>query len=212
MYKLIKELPDKSIGSIAVFYNGVYNEPKNDIKPGQTLPEVGFYWDGIFMKEHKVPFQCDLYPDWFELCDNVTAEITKEYKPRDWQPKSGEKVWNAVIKQINVIFEFEGEWYLHGKRPNSSEQMTQKIEEHHWKSLEPYTGQDKPQIDFGKSGLILTDGELIVVTTGDEEKKCFKAKVLGGYEDTFIGLDNWRDITAEAEPILQQLKSLMNGK
>lgn len=155
----------------------------------------------------------DANPDIFQRFERSEIKLVERNgKPieEQWQPKSGEKVWNTVIKQINVIFEFEGEWYLHGKRPNSGEQITQKIEERHFKNLEPYTGQDKPQIDFGKAGLVLTDGDIVVVTTGETKNNTFKAKALGGFEDTFnVLFDVWRDITAEANPIIEQLKQLM---
>jgi hypothetical protein len=137
------------------------------------------------------------------------GQPVEQVEAEQWQPKSGEKVWNTVIKQVNVIFEFEGDWYVHGKRPNSGENLTQKIEERHFKSLEPYTGQDKPKIDFGKAGVILTDGEIVVVTTGEMKGNTFRAKILGGFDDAFIALDTWRDITAEATPILEQIKKLM---
>ena len=63
-YRLIKDLPDRKAGAIAVLYDGNTNR----LKPGQVIPEIGFYWDGEFKESHKT-FQCDLYPEWFEPID-----------------------------------------------------------------------------------------------------------------------------------------------
>lgn len=70
-----------------------------------------------------------------------------------------------------------------------------------------------PKIDFAKAGLILANDTYIVVTKGSSYGISFFANCIGTKKDgEFWVDDNWRDITAEAQPILEQLKQLMNGK
>lgn len=70
-----------------------------------------------------------------------------------------------------------------------------------------------PKIDFGKAGLMLTDGEILVITAGEQGASYFKAFCIfqSKYFDScaYNKHNGWRDITAEAMPIVEQLKHLM---
>ena len=61
-YKLIKALPTNVVGDIVEFYNGDCSK----LKPGQILPEMGWYWvkDGKVDYTARCPFNPDSLPEY----------------------------------------------------------------------------------------------------------------------------------------------------
>lgn len=77
--------------------------------------------------------------------------------------------------------------------------------------LEIYTGQDIPKIQFGEKDRVLkTDEGIIVITSGEENDKQFKAIHFGGIAPIWIIKKkyNFTDITDKAADLLNTIKTL----
>jgi hypothetical protein len=149
---------------------------------------------------------------WFlrsELC------LIYSNKSTEWNPKAGDIIWskdfNSKLIATSEIENGKFIWCQFLEEGILDRSFPVPI-----LGLEPYNMQDKAEIDFSKSGLILTNGYTIWITEGEETNDSFFARNIPGSGDAnihkiikFPSKAEWRDITAEATPILAELKKLM---